>query len=179
MKMAEAGAICATSLIAKSLTRRRGPRLNEHAIRVVRARSGEYSTSVVCFTWLIGYFRCDVLTESEPPLCQHCKQYGFECTFFLPITETRFKKKRLEEEAAERAAETERRATSSPRGDASVMGKSSLLQSDIIHTELIVQVLLLQPTYFTLPPPSALEYTKTGTSATTTHSKLATMGMAW
>lgn len=26
-------------------------------------------------------------------MCQHCKQYGFECTFFLPITETRFKKK--------------------------------------------------------------------------------------
>ena len=32
-------------------------------------------------------------------MCQHCKQYGFECTFFLPITETRFKKKKLEEEA--------------------------------------------------------------------------------
>lgn len=35
-------------------------------------------------------------------MCQHCKQYGFECTFFLPITETRFKKKKLEEEAAEK-----------------------------------------------------------------------------
>ncbi|KAH0830630.1 hypothetical protein J3R83DRAFT_2085 [Lanmaoa asiatica] len=43
--------------------------------------------------------RCDVLTDSDPPLCQHCKQYGFECTFFLPITETRFKKKKLEEDA--------------------------------------------------------------------------------
>lgn len=31
-------------------------------------------------------------------MCQHCKQYSFECTFFLPITETRFKKKKLEEE---------------------------------------------------------------------------------
>ena len=44
--------------------------------------------------------RCDVLQETEPPICQHCKQYSFECTFFLPITETRFKKKRQEEEAA-------------------------------------------------------------------------------
>jgi Fungal specific transcription factor domain len=35
-------------------------------------------------------------------VCQHCKQYGFECTFFLPITETRFKKKKQEEEAAEK-----------------------------------------------------------------------------
>ena len=41
-----------------------------------------------------------MLADVEPPICQHCKQYGFECTFFLPITETRFKKKRLEEEAA-------------------------------------------------------------------------------
>ncbi|KDR73617.1 hypothetical protein GALMADRAFT_269832 [Galerina marginata CBS 339.88] len=52
--------------------------------------------------------RCDVITDSEPPICQHCKQYGFECTFFLPITETRFKKKKLEEEAA---AEKEKAAT--------------------------------------------------------------------
>ncbi len=50
--------------------------------------------------------RCDVLTDTEPPLCQHCKQYGFECTFFLPITETKFKKKRLEEEAAAAAVVT-------------------------------------------------------------------------
>ena len=32
------------------------------------------------------------------PHCQHCKQYSFECTFFLPITETRFKKKKMEED---------------------------------------------------------------------------------
>lgn len=42
------------------------------------------------------------VNTQEPALCQHCKQYGFECTFFLPITETRFKKKKLEEEAAEK-----------------------------------------------------------------------------
>ncbi|KAG8746920.1 hypothetical protein FRC10_003091 [Ceratobasidium sp. 414] len=44
--------------------------------------------------------RCDVLPDTDPPICQHCKQYSFNCTFFLPITETRFKKKRVEEEAA-------------------------------------------------------------------------------
>ncbi|KAG9318550.1 hypothetical protein JVU11DRAFT_642 [Chiua virens] len=43
--------------------------------------------------------RCDVLADSDPPVCQHCKQYGFECTFILPITETRFKKKKLEDDA--------------------------------------------------------------------------------
>lgn len=45
-------------------------------------------------------------------MCQHCKQYGFECTFFLPITETRFKKKRLEEEAQAAAVHTAHRQTS-------------------------------------------------------------------
>ncbi|KAL4254047.1 hypothetical protein ABKN59_002483 [Abortiporus biennis] len=62
--------------------------------------------------------RCDILADADPPICQHCKQYGFECTFFLPITETRFKKKKLEEEAAAAAAaEKEKeaeRGTSSP-----------------------------------------------------------------
>ena len=73
--------------------------------------------------------RCDVLPDSDPPKCQHCNQYGFECTFFLPITETRFKKKKLEEEAAA-AAEKEKeneRGTSSPQvdpkpGDPRVLG---------------------------------------------------------
>lgn len=50
----------------------------------------------------------------EPPVCQHCKQYGFECTFFLPITETRFKKKKMEEEAAEKDKAESSRSVSSP-----------------------------------------------------------------
>ncbi|PWY98755.1 hypothetical protein BCV70DRAFT_145768, partial [Testicularia cyperi] len=61
--------------------------------------------------------RCDVIDDGGPPVgsinngngglvCAHCRQYGFECTFFLPITETRFKKKyqREAEEAAAAAA---------------------------------------------------------------------------
>jgi hypothetical protein len=42
--------------------------------------------------------RCDILSPEEAmgreALCAHCKQYSLECTFFLPITETRFKKKK-------------------------------------------------------------------------------------
>lgn len=75
--------------------------------------------------------RCDVLADADPPVCQHCKQYGFDCTFFLPITETRFKKKRLEEEAErEKDKEKDRNSTASPntdgpRGaDVRVFGKS-------------------------------------------------------
>ncbi|KIK08788.1 hypothetical protein K443DRAFT_84620 [Laccaria amethystina LaAM-08-1] len=41
-------------------------------------------------------------TKTDPPVCQHCKQYSFECTFFLPITETRFKKKKTEEEVPDK-----------------------------------------------------------------------------
>ena len=67
------------------------------------------------------FTRCDILPDSEPPLCQHCKQYGFECTFFLPIAETRFKKKKLEEEAAEKARSenTDGRNSSTPLGESS------------------------------------------------------------
>lgn len=65
------------------------------------------------------------MADSDPPICQHCKQYGFECTFFLPITETRFKKKKMEEEAAAAAAEKDKegeRSTHSPQAEGS--GKS-------------------------------------------------------
>ena len=70
-------------------------------------------------------FRCDILPDTDPPKCQHCKQYSFDCTFFLPITETRFKKKRQEEEAAaaavaaaekEKGAESEAKDSPKPEG---------------------------------------------------------------
>ncbi|KAJ9116170.1 hypothetical protein QFC20_000850 [Naganishia adeliensis] len=64
--------------------------------------------------------RCDILIQPMPTdgtapgpntstdhpqgLCKHCKQQKLECTFFMPITETRFKKKREEEQAAAAAA---------------------------------------------------------------------------
>lgn len=80
-------------------------------------------------------------------MCQHCKQYGFECTYFLPITETRFKKKRVEEEPSpvqfhsKSASNDDRRivvdghhtgrATSSPHTDvpqdAKIYGQSVLV----------------------------------------------------
>ncbi|KAL0574331.1 hypothetical protein V5O48_007613, partial [Marasmius crinis-equi] len=54
-------------------------------------------------------------TKTDPPLCQHCKQYNFECSFFLPITETRFKKKyKQENETAEREKVETNRASSYP-----------------------------------------------------------------
>ena len=58
-------------------------------------------------------------------MCQHCKQYGFECTFFLPITETRFKKKRLEEEAVVEKDKSSASAEPSKRGSISQSDKQS------------------------------------------------------
>ncbi|SJX64547.1 related to ASG1-activator of stress genes [Sporisorium reilianum f. sp. reilianum] len=73
--------------------------------------------------------RCDVLDDGGPPLgslnngngglvCAHCRQYGFECTFFLPITETRFRKK-YQREAEEAAAAAAAAAASGATGLAS------------------------------------------------------------
>ncbi|UZJ54827.1 hypothetical protein CBS101457_004147 [Exobasidium rhododendri] len=71
--------------------------------------------------------RCDVIDDGGPITgnvnngnggltCAHCKQYGFDCTFFLPITETRFKKKR-EREAEELATAAAAAAASAASSD--------------------------------------------------------------
>ncbi|TDL27420.1 hypothetical protein BD410DRAFT_714522 [Rickenella mellea] len=92
--------------------------------------------------------RCDVLTEADPPLCQHCKQYGFECTFFLPITETRFKKKRQEEEAAAAAAAEKDKPSEAessqqlspnpegPKGEVRIFGPTSM--THLLHSTATV-----------------------------------------
>ncbi|KAJ7449949.1 fungal-specific transcription factor domain-containing protein, partial [Mycena latifolia] len=71
--------------------------------------------------------RCDILSDAEPPKCQHCKQYSFDCTFFLPITETRFKKKRLEEENAENKSPV------AEKRDSSVFGPTSA--AHLLHSQ--------------------------------------------
>ncbi|KAL5635417.1 hypothetical protein ACGC1H_004269 [Rhizoctonia solani] len=58
--------------------------------------------------------RCDILPDTDPPICQHCKQYSFNCTFFLPITETRFKKKRVEEEQGSGTSTSATRPNATP-----------------------------------------------------------------
>ncbi|KIS00249.1 hypothetical protein L804_01658 [Cryptococcus deuterogattii 2001/935-1] len=46
--------------------------------------------------------RCDIQTDQSPgnnfgqTVCAHCRANDLECTFFLPITETRFKKKTIQ-----------------------------------------------------------------------------------
>ncbi|KIL61315.1 hypothetical protein M378DRAFT_187599 [Amanita muscaria Koide BX008] len=83
--------------------------------------------------------RCDILADAEPPRCQHCKQYGFDCTFFLPITETRFKKKKLEEEhqgEKEKSGDSSRitvAAQTESKQDISVLGPTSAIH--LLHSQ--------------------------------------------
>ncbi|KAJ7343340.1 fungal-specific transcription factor domain-containing protein [Mycena albidolilacea] len=72
--------------------------------------------------------RCDILTDAEPPKCQHCKQYQFDCTFFLPITETRFKKKKIEEDEKQ-----ENKSPVAEKRDSSVFGPTST--AHLLHSQ--------------------------------------------
>lgn len=63
----------------------------------VVARSGATLLSTRYVFLLYYHFHRLPVLQKEPSLCQHCKQYSFECTYFLPITETRFKKKKVED----------------------------------------------------------------------------------
>ncbi|BEJ00128.1 hypothetical protein CcaverHIS631_0411700 [Cutaneotrichosporon cavernicola] len=76
--------------------------------------------------------RCDILAagDESQPICAHCKQYSIECTFFLPITETRFKKKRLTEAASSPANKP---ATNGPEGQ-TPGGRASI--SSLLHSQM-------------------------------------------
>ncbi|CAK5264927.1 unnamed protein product [Mycena citricolor] len=77
--------------------------------------------------------RCDIITDSEPARCQHCQQFCFDCTFFLPIAETRFRKKKFVEEGekdgqagqAGQAAKPSKSLSGDKQRDSSVLGPTS------------------------------------------------------
>ena len=105
------------SFSADNLGTEIGVRLVQDAQDQVRAAlSRSFDAFIQLFTRLLGSCRCDVLTDTDPPLCQHCKQYGFECTFFLPIGETRFKKKKIEDQQQDKDKDPAQH--SSPSGGA-------------------------------------------------------------
>lgn len=101
-------------------------------------------TQRACDSCRTRKIRCDVLPDADPPVCQHCKQYGFECTFFLPITETRFKKKKqYEEEGATEKDKDKpsdaRRTTMSPQADPSdrqVFGPTNAIH--LLHSQATI-----------------------------------------
>ncbi|BGP54251.1 hypothetical protein JCM8202v2_001828 [Rhodotorula sphaerocarpa] len=51
--------------------------------------------------------RCNPIPDMDPMLCTYCQKHKLDCTWFLPIAETRFKKQseKLEAEKAKEAAE--------------------------------------------------------------------------
>ncbi|KAE8223279.1 hypothetical protein CF319_g3672 [Tilletia indica] len=85
-----------------------------HGLQSNTGGNKRIKTARACDSCRRKKIRCDVIEDGSAPgdpnngnsglTCAHCRQYGFECTFFLPITETRFKKKREREREAELAA---------------------------------------------------------------------------
>jgi hypothetical protein len=100
-------------------TSRNAQRHSERAINAVQKRLGapsspESSRLPTSMLSVCQYCRCDVLPDTDPPLCAHCKQYNYDCTFFLPIQETRFKKKRAEEDHSHQSSQPRTFAPSTP-----------------------------------------------------------------
>ncbi|GAA5839856.1 hypothetical protein JCM11251_001233 [Rhodosporidiobolus azoricus] len=64
--------------------------------------------------------RCNPLPDTEPMMCTYCQKHKLECTWFLPISETRFKKQREKEEAEKQNASAAAAAVNLPTAATSV-----------------------------------------------------------
>ncbi|GAA5892827.1 hypothetical protein JCM8208_004098 [Rhodotorula glutinis] len=58
--------------------------------------------------------RCNPLPDHEEKLCTYCQKHKLDCTWFLPISETRFKKQREKEEAVKASASAAAAAVALP-----------------------------------------------------------------
>ncbi|ORY74320.1 fungal-specific transcription factor domain-domain-containing protein [Leucosporidium creatinivorum] len=62
------------------------------------AKKKRIKTPRACDSCRRKKIRCDAVADSEPPICVHCRAHGNECTWFLPIAETRFKRAKPKED---------------------------------------------------------------------------------
>ncbi|GAA5912172.1 Zn(II)2Cys6 transcription factor [Sporobolomyces salmoneus] len=63
--------------------------------------------------------RCNPIPDSEPPICTYCSKHHLDCTWFLPISETRFKKQREKQEQEKQTVEAARAAVDLPTATSS------------------------------------------------------------
>ncbi|GAA5862577.1 hypothetical protein JCM3774_001066 [Rhodotorula dairenensis] len=63
--------------------------------------------------------RCNPIPDMEPMLCTYCQKHKLDCTWFLPIAETRFKKQREKQEAEKAKEAAEAAAASLPTATSS------------------------------------------------------------
>ncbi|GAA6005579.1 hypothetical protein JCM11491_003690 [Sporobolomyces phaffii] len=72
-----------------------------------------------CDTCRRKKIRCNPLPDSEPPICTYCQKHSLDCTWFLPISETRFKKQREKEEQEKQTVQAARVAVDLPTATSS------------------------------------------------------------
>ncbi|GAA5877751.1 hypothetical protein JCM16303_000225 [Sporobolomyces ruberrimus] len=72
-----------------------------------------------CDTCRRKKIRCNPLPDSEPTICTYCQKHSLDCTWFLPISETRFKKQREKEEQEKQTEQAARAAVDLPTSTSS------------------------------------------------------------
>jgi len=95
----EAAQQLATGVYENVTSLRPAPKEEDKASRpfLFAAPATRASHALLLISCLPSYRR-NVIQNPDPLICAHGKQYGFDRTFFRPITETRWEKRKLDEE---------------------------------------------------------------------------------
>ncbi|GAA5993885.1 hypothetical protein JCM5350_001583 [Sporobolomyces pararoseus] len=96
-----------------------------------------------CDTCRRKKIRCNPIPDSEPAICTYCSKHSLDCTWFLPISETRFKKQREKEEQEKQTVDAAKAAVDLPTATSS----ATLARRDKIQKQ--------QKNQPSPPPPSA------------------------
>ncbi|GAA5829418.1 hypothetical protein JCM3766R1_001091 [Sporobolomyces carnicolor] len=72
-----------------------------------------------CDTCRRKKIRCNPIPDTDPPICTYCSKHHLDCTWFLPISETRFKKQREKEELEKQTVDAARAAVDLPTATSS------------------------------------------------------------
>ncbi|BGP14339.1 hypothetical protein JCM10213v2_002286 [Rhodosporidiobolus nylandii] len=94
-----------------------GPAADEHPPEGGKAKKPKIPRA--CDVCRRKKIRCNPIPDHEPMLCTYCDKHKLDCTWFLPISETRFKKQREKEEADKAVASAAAAAVNLPTASTS------------------------------------------------------------